>query len=94
MIKVSVLYPAGDGITFDHDYYRDTHFADIVERCIDPVRWSVERGVDGPYVAVGNLWFDSLEQMQERMGAGEEAANDVVNFTNATPIMQVTQVDD
>ena len=25
MIKVSVLYPAAEGATFDHDYYRDHH---------------------------------------------------------------------
>ena len=25
MIKVSVLYPDGDGATFDYDYYVQTH---------------------------------------------------------------------
>ncbi|MSY19346.1 MAG: EthD family reductase, partial [Actinobacteria bacterium] len=25
MIRVSVLYPGGDDINFDHDYYKNTH---------------------------------------------------------------------
>ncbi|WP_420453450.1 EthD family reductase [Ilumatobacter sp.] len=94
MIKVSVLYPAGDDVTFDVDYYRQTHFADIVARTIKPARWDVEIGVDGPYTAIGNLYFDSLEAMEASMANGEEALADLPNFTNATPTMQVSRLVD
>ena len=40
MIRVSVLYPAGDGITFDHDYYKNTH----VPMCTEA--WNVGAEID------------------------------------------------
>jgi uncharacterized iron-regulated protein len=35
-VKVTVLYPAGEGSTFDMDYYKDTH-REVVERCLGPL---------------------------------------------------------
>ena len=38
LIRLSVLYPKGDGITFDVDYYKTTHMG-IVDNTMKPTRW-------------------------------------------------------
>ena len=37
MIRVSVLYPGGDDVTFDHDYYRNSHVPLVTEA------WGIKR---------------------------------------------------
>jgi uncharacterized protein (TIGR02118 family) len=48
--------------------------------------------MDGPYIAIGNLYFDSNEAMQAGMGEAGEALADIPNFTNAEPAVQVSQI--
>lgn len=94
MIKVTVLYPAGDGSTFDMDYYRTTH-VEIVNRTMKPTRFEIDKGVEGqPFMAVGHLLFDSNEALQAGMGNPDaaEAMADVPNFTNVRPQMQISEI--
>ena len=94
MIKLTVLYPAGEGSTFDLDYYKDKHVA-IVNRTLKPTRFDIEKGIDGqPFMAIGHLYFDSMEALQAGMrspDAGEPMA-DIPNFTNVQPQMQISEV--
>ena len=47
MIRVSVIYPAGEGKTFDMDYYKNQHMA-IVDRVMPGlVKREIDEGVDG-----------------------------------------------
>ncbi len=93
MIKVSVMYPNGDDATFDMEYYKTKHM-EIVDRAMKPTRWDIESGLNGPYLAIGNLYFDSMEAMQAGMGGAGEAQDDVPNFTNITSTVQVSQIVD
>jgi uncharacterized protein (TIGR02118 family) len=93
MIKVSVMYPSGDDATFDMDYYKTKHM-EIVDRTMKPARWEIDSGVDGPYIAIGNLYFDSMEAMQAGMGGAGEALADIPNFTNTESAVQVSQIVD
>lgn len=92
MIRVSVYYPGGDDVTFDHDYYRNTH----VPMCTDAwnVGAEIDKGVNGPYVAAVHFFFESMEQMQTAMGSPKTGAvmADVPNYTNATPVMQISEI--
>jgi uncharacterized protein (TIGR02118 family) len=94
MIKLTVLYPAGEGSTFDLDYYKDKH-VEIVNRVMKPARFDIEKGIDGqPFMAIGHLYFDSMEAMQAGMAgpdAGEPMA-DIANFTNVQPQIQISEV--
>ena len=95
MIKLSVLYPATEGATFDHDYYREKHVP-LCASTWNPTSVSVDKGVDGPYVAAVHLTFDSLEAMGEAMaveGTGAVIA-DVANYTTIQPVMQTSEVVD
>ena len=91
MIKLSVMYPKGEGTTFDLDYYMKTHMP-MAERDLGPVRWNVDSGIDGPYMAVGNLYFESMEAFQTGMANNAGTMADIPNFTNAEPVAQISEV--
>ncbi len=94
MIKVSVIYPAGDGTTFDMEYYRTTHM-DIVEKVMPGLqRIEIDEFVGGPNLAAGHLYFESMEALGAAMAAPEagQAAADVPNFTNAEPTYQTATI--
>ena len=94
MHKLTVLYPTGDGTTFDMDYYRTKHRELCFQSLEGLERMDIEQGVDGPYVATGHLYFPSLEALQASI-TGPRAADtvaDVANYTNVTPVIQISQV--
>jgi uncharacterized protein (TIGR02118 family) len=93
MMRLSVLYPATDGATFDHDYYRDRHVPLAV------ATWGlggaeIDKGVNGPYVAAVHFRFDSLDAMTAALGAEGSAAvlADVANYTTITPVLQMSEI--
>jgi uncharacterized protein (TIGR02118 family) len=95
VIRFSVFYPAGEGATFDHDYYRYTH----VPLCVStwtPDRAEIDRGVDGPYVAAVHFVFPSSEAMQAALAKDDTAAvlADVGNYTTITPVTQISEIQD
>lgn len=94
MHKVSVLYPTGVGSTFDMDYYRTKHREICFQSLAGLERLDIDEGVDGPYHAVGHLYFPSLEALQAAMAGPKagDAAADVPNYTNVTPVIQISQV--
>jgi uncharacterized protein (TIGR02118 family) len=85
------MYPKTDGATFDMEYYKTKH-TEIVLRTLQPVKWEIDSGVDGPYVAIGHLYFDSMDAMGAAMGNGAEAMGDVVNFTDLESAIQISEV--
>ena len=92
-IRLTVLYPKTDDGTFDHDYYANTH----VPLCLST--WGLEsaevdKGIDGPYVAAVHFRFESVEEMSEKMSNPDSAKvrADVPNYTNLTPIRQLSEI--
>lgn len=95
MIKLTVSYPKGDDVTFDHDYYKNSH----VPMCVDafaPSKVELERGIDGPSVASVSFYFESSDAMKAAMSSPKmgDIMGDVANYTNAAPSMQVSEVVD
>lgn len=100
-IKVSAFYPGGEGKTFNMDYYLNSHSPMVAELCGDAVIGAaVEQGLSGgapgsdpEYVAIGHMYFDSIESFQNSFGANVEAIMaDVPNYTNIEPIVQISEV--
>jgi len=95
MIRVSVLYPQGG--KFNFDYYVKTHMK-LVHKLLDPfglVKTEVDRSVGGdtPFIAVGHLIFNTIEEMQKGLQAHDpELAADLVNFTDVKPQFQVSEI--
>jgi uncharacterized protein (TIGR02118 family) len=102
MIRISVLYPSGEGKKFDVDYYVNKHMKLVRERLgsFGLVRTEVDRGVAGgapgapaPYVAVGHVYFSSAADFQKGMGQhGQEIMADIPNYTNIQPQIQIGEI--
>lgn len=101
MVTVSVIYPKGEGATFDFGYYEDHHLPLLRERWGEAGMSSVEglRGVAGPgggapaYIAIALLRFGLAQQIEAAM-TGPHAAEimgDVAKFTNVQPVIQINE---
>lgn len=101
MIKVSVFYPNQDGKNFDMDYYCTKHVELVTGLLCDSLKGaSIESGLAGgapgsaaPFVAMGNLYFNSIEDFQKSFGASaDRIMGDLPNFTNIEPVIQISEV--
>lgn len=93
MIRMSVFYPSGEGSNFDLDYYRSTHVPMALKA------WGlsdaeIDKGVNGPYVAAVHFRFESQDALNAALGlpATADVLADVPNFTNITPVMQMSEI--
>jgi len=100
MVKVSVLYPNQAGATFDMHYYCNQHMA-LVRQLVGAAAkgLAVDGGIGSaesaaPFLAIGHLWFDSMEAFQTAMAAhGAALLADVPNYTNVKPVIQVSRIE-
>jgi uncharacterized protein (TIGR02118 family) len=101
MIKVSVLYPAGETTKFDMDYYCKSHMP-MVQRTLGAAckSMAVEQGLGGgtpdappTFAAMGHLYFDSVAEFQTAFAPHAEAIMaDIPNYTNVQPVIQISDV--
>ena len=99
MIRVHIFYPPSS--RFDMAYYCERHMpmvqARIGEACTG---FTVDAGMAGgapgsapPYAAVGALTITSIEAFGAAMAQhGAEIMGDVPNYTDAQPILQISQI--
>lgn len=101
MIKVSVMYPSQGGVRFDHDYYRDKHMPLVQQRMGAHCKfYTIDKGISSrapgsapPYVAMCHIFCDSIEAYYATMNPHvEEIKADIANYTDATPIVQMSEV--
>jgi uncharacterized protein (TIGR02118 family) len=101
MLKISVLYPNAPGVHFDHDYYRDKHMPLVAARMGSHLKsYTVDKGLAGgtagdppPFVAAGHLFCESAQSFQAGFGPhAPEIMGDIPNYTNATPVIQMSEV--
>lgn len=73
MIKVTILYPNGEGKKFDMDYYANKHiplvqslFGDAMKgAAIDKGITSGTPGTPVPYLAIGYLYFENISAYED-----------------------------
>lgn len=103
MIKVTLMYPNGEGNTFDMDYYAEKHMPMVAELMGDAMtHYSIDKGIGGrtpddqvPYLAIGYLYFNKLSDYQEAFGPNaEQIVGDIPNYTNTQPTVQISEVID
>jgi uncharacterized protein (TIGR02118 family) len=102
MVRISVLYPNEAGKKFDTDYYKNRHMTLVGERLrsFGLIRTEVDKGLAGgapgapaPYVCIGHVYFNSVQDFQKGMGThGKEIMADIPNYTNIAPIIQISEV--
>jgi uncharacterized protein (TIGR02118 family) len=101
MIKVSVMYPYTEGARFDHAYYRDRHMPMVKARLGNAcVYYTVDKGLAGSapgappaFVAMCAFICDSVEGYEAALHEhGAEIRGDIANYTDITPVLQVSEV--
>jgi uncharacterized protein (TIGR02118 family) len=101
LIKVSVMYPFEAGKTFNMEYYETKHMP-MVARYLGSnlVKYTIEKGIASgipnqplPYMAIGTFYVKSLDDYRASIGPNRDAIRaDFANYTNATPIILVSEV--
>jgi uncharacterized protein (TIGR02118 family) len=101
LIKVSVMYPFAEGKTFNMEYYESKHMPMVAGYLgSNLVKYTIEKGVASgipnqplPYMAIGTFYVKSLEDYQAAIGPNRDAIRaDFPNYTNATPVILVSEV--
>src|SRR5499427_8663938 len=101
LIKVSVMYPNKPGVRFDHEYYRAKHLPLIKSRMGAALKYyTIDKGLadrdgrpPGAYVAMCHLLCDSVAEYKSSFGPhAQEIDGDIRNFTDVTPIVQISEV--
>lgn len=101
MVKVTILYPNDDGKTFDMDYYSKNHMPMLANLFGESLKlYRIDKGIAGrtadepvPYLAIGYLYFETLEAYQNSFGPNaEKILNDIPNYTNIQPVVQISEI--
>lgn len=101
MIKMAILYPGGEGKTFDMDYYSTKHMPMAVSLFGDSlVAMSIDQGLSSgtpdapvPYVAIGYFYFETMSALQSAIEPNSEKLRaDIPNYTNIQPLIQISEV--
>jgi uncharacterized protein (TIGR02118 family) len=102
MIRIAVLYPQQNDSHFDLAYYLNKHIPLVKERLnlTGLIRVEVDEGIGtnapdqpAPYVAIGYLIFERIEDFQRGFSAhGAELIADIPNYTNIQPQIQISRI--
>jgi len=101
LYKIAILYPNGEGKTFDMDYYERKHMpmvAGLLGRNLQ--FYEIDRGIAGrtptdkvPYLAVGYFYVKDVAEYNKLIGQHREAIiSDFKNYTNVQPLIQISEV--
>lgn len=101
MIRVHVLYPSS-ATRFDFDYYINKHLPLVAElwKPLGLIGVEAAKGLGGLipgsapiYVNIAMLTFPSLEVLQAVMtsASAPQVLGDIPNFTDAQPVVQISE---
>jgi uncharacterized protein (TIGR02118 family) len=102
MVRLSVLYPATAGSTFDWNYYLGPHLVLARRLLLDRglVRIEVDRGIGAfppgtpsYYHAIGHLYFETMQQLDTALAAtAVEFVADQQKYYSGESVVQVSEV--
>lgn len=101
LIKVTIMYPNGEGTTFDMDYYKTKHMPMLAKLFGQVmIKYEIDEGVAGrtpeddiPYLAIGYMYFNSLSDYEGVFGPNsDQILNDIPNYTNIRPTVQISRM--
>ncbi len=101
LFKVTILYPNGEGKTFDMNYYESKHMpmvAGYLEKNLQ--YYEIERGISGrtptdkvPYLAIGSFYVNDIAEYNRAIGQHRDSIiSDFKNYTNIQPIIQISEL--
>lgn len=101
LFKVAILYPNGEGKTFDMDYYERKHMPMVAGYLGKNLKfYEIDKGIAGrtptdkvPYLAVGYFYVKDVADYNKAIGQNREAIiSDFKNYTTIQPIIQISEV--
>jgi len=101
LVKISILYPNGEGKTFDMDYYSSHHMPMLKNLFGESLKTlEIDKGISGrtaddpiPYLAIGYLYFESISAYNKAFGPhASTILEDIPNYTNIQPVIQISEV--
>ena len=101
LFKVEVLYPNGEGKTFDMDYYEKTHMPMVAGFLGKNLSlYEINRGIAGrtpndkvPFVAIGYFYVKDVAEYNKAIAQNRDAiVSDFKNYTNIQPIVQISEI--
>ena len=101
MFKVAILYPNGEGKTFDMDYYENKHMPMVAGFLGKNLKfYEIDKGIAGrtpndkvPYLAVGYFYVKDVAEYNKAIGQNiDTIISDFKNYTNIQPVIQVSEV--
>lgn len=101
LFKVAILYPNGEGKTFDMAYYESKHMPMVAGFLGNNLKfYEIDKGISGrtsndkvPYLAVGYFYIKDTAEYNKAIGKNRDAIiSDFKNYTNIQPIIQISEV--
>ena len=101
MFKVAILYPNGEGKTFDMDYYEKRHMPMVAEFLGKNLRfYEIDKGLAGrtpnekvPFVAIGYFYINDVAEYNKAIAQNRDSIiNDFKNYTNIQPVVQISEI--
>ena len=101
MFKVTILYPNGDGKTFDMDYYETKHMPMVAGLLGKNLKfYEIDKGIAGrtptdkvPYLAVGYFYIQNVDEYNKAIAQNRDVViSDIKNYTNIQPVVQISEV--
>ncbi len=101
MFKVTILYPNGEGKTFDMDYYQKIHMSMVAGFIGKNLKfYEIDQGISGrapgdpvPFLAIGYFYIQDIAEYNKAIAQNRDAiVKDFKNYTNVQPVVQISQV--
>jgi uncharacterized protein (TIGR02118 family) len=101
LVKVSIMYPAAEGKTFDMEYYKNKHMPMVAGFLGSSlVKYTIEKGSASgipntplPFIAIGSFYVKDLAAYQAAIGPNRDAIRaDFANYTNISPVILSSEV--
>lgn len=101
MFKVAILYPNGEGKTFDMDYYEKNHMPMMAGLLGKNLKfYEIDKGIAGrtptdkvPFVTMGYFYIIDVAEYNKAIIQNKDAIiNDIKKYTNIQPIIQISEI--
>lgn len=100
MIQLTVMYPNEPGKKFNMDYYINSHIHQIVNvpggkvirASVAEGIASMEPGKPADFICIANILYESIEDMMATFALLPNIAEDFPNYSEVTPVIQISEV--
>lgn len=101
LFKVAILYPSGEGKTFDMDYYESKHMPMVAALLGKNLQfYEIDKGIAGrtptdqiPFLAIGYFYVKDVTEYNKVIAENIQAIiSDIKKYTNIQPVIQISDV--